>query len=402
MKRYFLLLMLFIGVFSFSQIKFEKGYFVTNSGERVECFIKNADWRNNPKSFEYRIDETGETQTNDIKNVQLFEIYNQAKYIRSTVKIDKSGKVLSNLSNSRDPEFVEEQVFLKEIIAGDVSLYRYTEDITRFFYRIGNGEFEPLIYKLYKIYDGKIGYNEEYKTQLEKVLVCASIDKKIQKLQYKEKDLTDLFIEYYQCSNSEYEKKSPTQKGKFNLYIQPRINSSSLEFSNIIAEEFFEMENKTGFSLGIEIEYVLPFNKNKWAIMFAPAYQSYKSEKTTDVDYLVGGKLITNVDYKSIELPIGIRHYMYISDKSKLFIDAQYVWDVAMKLSVEFKRADGSVYQSLESQTRRNIAFGLGYNYNNKYGVAVKYYTNRNILGDYLFWQSKYKNIALVLSYNVF
>ena len=39
---------------SYSQIIFENGYFIDESNNRIECLIKNIDWKNNPTEFEYK------------------------------------------------------------------------------------------------------------------------------------------------------------------------------------------------------------------------------------------------------------------------------------------------------------------------------------------------------------
>lgn len=397
--------MLFISLLSFSQIKFEKAYFITNSNDRIECFIKNIDWRNNPNSFEYKINEHDNSKQNNIKNVKLFEIYNQVKYVRGNVKFDNSSNSINNLSNVRDPEFIEKEIFLKKLTAGSIRLYKFTEgNITRFFYETGDNNFEQLIYKPYEIESNKIAYNDDYKKQLESKLNCTSINhQEIQKLQYKEKELTDLFIKYYKCSDPNYkEKLTKTNKGKFNLYIRPRINSSSSQFQSSNTNTNSTTPNKMSFGCGVETEYILPYNKNKWSVVVEPTYQHYTSEGTIDANYLVGGKLTTIINYKSIELPIGLRHYMYLNDKSKLFINAQYIIDLVMKSNIEFKRNDNTIVNSLDVISRPNIAIGLGYNYNNKYGIEARFFSNRNITSDYLNWQSKFKSFSLILSYNIF
>ena len=160
------------------------------------------------------------------------------------------------------------------------------------------------------------------------------------------------------------------------------------------------MENKIGRGFGLEAEYVFPCNKNKWSIIVEPTYLDYKSETRTVADNIVGGTVVTTVDYQGIELPMGVRHHMYINNKSHLFLNAQYVMTINMKSSVEFKRDDNSGLNSLNLISKSNLAFGFGYNYNNKYGVEIRYFTNRDITGGYLYWLSKYQNTSFILSYN--
>ena len=59
-----------------------------------------------------------------------------------------------------------------------------------------------------------------------------------------------------------------------------------------------KFDSNTNVSLGIEAEFILPFNKNKWAIIFEPTYQYYKTEKTKETTAFLGGEIFGKVDYK--------------------------------------------------------------------------------------------------------
>lgn len=404
MKKIIFFFTFFIPVLSYSQISFEKAYFIDNSDNKTECLIKNIDWRNNPISFNYKIDETSEIKTGTIKDIKSFQIYNHAKYVRATLKIDRSSSDLNKLSDTRTPEFVEETLFLQQLVDGDANLYKYINgNLFRYFFKVGSREIEQLIYKPYAAEATTMAYNEEYKQQLTIALNCSNISSgKIIATAYKEKDLTDLFLKYNKCINPDYAFTSKKNKGSLNLSIRPRVNYSSLDLSNSNSKLSYEMENKIGFGFGLEAEYIFPFNKNKWSIIVEPTYLGYKSEIRTEADNISGGTIVTNVDYKDIELPIGIRHHMYINNKSNIFLNAQYVLTMNMKSSVEFKRDDNSGLNTLDLSSRPNLAFGCGYNYNNKYGVEIRYFTKRDITGNYLYWLSKYQNISLIFSYNLF
>lgn len=52
--RITLILLVVIGNI-FAQTKFEKGYFITTKGNRVDCLIKNEDWLNIPSKIDYKL-----------------------------------------------------------------------------------------------------------------------------------------------------------------------------------------------------------------------------------------------------------------------------------------------------------------------------------------------------------
>ena len=107
------LLAFFLCTNAFTQIKFEKGYFINNQNQKIECLIKNSDWKNNPTSFDYKLDENSEVKTNSINNAIEFGIYNFSKYIRADIMIDRSSVYIDKLNYNRNLTFNEERLFLK-------------------------------------------------------------------------------------------------------------------------------------------------------------------------------------------------------------------------------------------------------------------------------------------------
>ncbi|HQC06926.1 MAG TPA: tRNA modification GTPase, partial [Kaistella chaponensis] len=104
MKKISVFSFFLFSMFAFSQIHFEKAYFINNNDLKTECLIRNVDWRNSPTTFEYKTDANSEVQKGDIKNVKVFEIYNEAKYTRATLNIDQSSDDLNQMSTKYEPE----------------------------------------------------------------------------------------------------------------------------------------------------------------------------------------------------------------------------------------------------------------------------------------------------------
>lgn len=116
----------------------------------------------------------------------------------------------------------------------------------------------------------------------------------------------------------------------------------------------------------------------------------------------MGGERVAIVDYSSIEIPIGLRHYFYINKKSAIYLNAAYVMDFSMSSSVEFTRKDGSNLNTIEVKKGNNIAFGAGYQYNKKFSLEFRYQTNRDILDSYEYWSSDYSSMSFILGYQLF
>ncbi|HEY9008572.1 MAG TPA: outer membrane beta-barrel protein [Ohtaekwangia sp.] len=385
---------LFLSISCYSQIIFEKGYFIDNAGQKMECLIKNMDWRSNPTAFDYKLSESDKSKTETIASVKEFGIYTVARYKRYTVKIDRSSESINEMSNNRNPEFVQEQLFLKALIEGKASLYQYTDgNLTRFFYQTDSIGMEQLVFKPFLTPDKKIGRNNAFRQQLLNTLKCESLSKKdVEKLAYKRKELVTLFEKYNKCQGSEIVNLGSTSnKDFFNLTVRAGINSSSLTLSSAYNSiENTNFSRKQSFRSGIELEFILPFNKNKWSIIIEPSYQHYKNETTINSQTV-------KADYRVLELPIGARHYFFLNERNKLFINASFIYSYDGNSKLDFKTSE-----DIDISSDDNLAFGVGYKFGNRYSIELRQQTNRNIARGYVFWGSAYNTTSLIIGFSIF
>lgn len=403
MKKISLLIGLLAAGMQYAQITFEKGYFINNAGERTEVLIKNLDWKNNPTEFEYKIDGSSDVKKENIKNIQEFGIDSLERYVRKTIMIDRSSDHLNRLSETKEPQFKEETLFLKYLVEGKSNLFYYENgDTRRFFYSTDGDNVKQLIYKPYAINESQIGYNEDYKKQLSESLTCGVDLKMIKKTDYEPTDLTKIFITNNECSTGQSLIYGQT-KGKkdlFNLTIRPGVNFSTVEnnYHYYSVNDQTKFDSKAAFRIGAELEFILPFNKNKWALFAEPTYQYYKNN--TEVSIMDGSyngkKSKRSVDYKSLEIPFGVRHYFFINKQSKVFVNATYVIDFDFNSAITYDQTDFKI------SSGNNFAFGAGYKYNDKYSVEFRMGMSRNLLRNYFNFASDYRTISLILGYTLF
>jgi hypothetical protein len=91
-----------------------------------------------------------------------------------------------------------------------------------------------------------------------------------------------------------------------------------------------------------------------------------------------------------------------LNSGSKLFANISYVMDFANNSSIEFLRKDGSMLNELQIKSGRNLALGVGYKYKDRYGLEIRYASNRELLNDYLYWDSNYRTVSVILGYSLF
>lgn len=391
-----LLCLLFIGINinCYSQIVFEKGYFINNSDQKIACLIENVDWKNNPSEFEYKLSENSEIKKATITSVKEFGIYGTSKYSKYIVQLDESSDNVNKMSNTKKPLFKDKELFLKVLIEGKASLYSYVNgNLTRYFYNTDNSKVEQLIFKKYLTFDNKIGKNNRYKQQLWNNLKCSEFTMtKIENVDYKKNDLITFFVDYNKCGNEEFVNFEKKEKlDLFNLSIRAGLNSSSFSIKNSNASTLnTDFGNSLGFRFGVEAEYILPFNKNKWALITEPTYQNFKIEKEVNT-------YSAEVKYSSIELPIGVRHYFFLNDDSKIFINGSYIFDFPSDSYIDFDSAT-----DLEIESGSSLGLGIGYKYNDTYSIEVRYQTSRDLLNNYVFWGSDYNTVSIIFGYSIF
>lgn len=406
MKKQITILALIISSISFAQIKFEKGYIIDDSGDKKEVLIKNMDWLNSPSSIEYKTDIDSKPINADIKSIKEFSVGN-IKYIRKTVDIDKSSEDLAFLSTEKKPKYTEETVFLKSVVEGKANLLQYkTKGLTRYFYSVDNAEPKQLVYKIYSYDNSLIAYNNDFRNQLEEQINCNLTNKEIENTNYKLNDLSKVFFKYNQCNDSNYKNSAANREGEkqntIHLNIKPgvRFASASVDIYNpYVSPNNVDLDSEVTFSIGAELEYVLPINKNKWSVFVEPTFQSYKSSKefTINKGQVSEENVKRTVDYKSIDIPFGIRHYFHLNDKSKFFANVAYVVSVNLKDS-----KITSEYNPYEISSGNSVALGGGFKYNDKYSIEVRYFTPRNLLKNQVDKNIDYNAFSIIFGYTLF
>lgn len=398
---------IFLATNCFAQITFEKGYYINNQNKKIDCFIKNLDWRTNPTEIEIKLLDNDKVLDKNINQIKEFGIYNVSKYIRAKVNIDRSSEDVDKLSLEKRPIFKEEQLFLKVLLEGKANLYSYKDaNLTRFFYSVDNSNINQLIFKSYLVDDDKLRKNTRFKQQLWKNLKCNEIkSKKIKYLRYKKKDLLKLFLKYNRCSNATstnyyVEKK---QKDLFNITPRLHFRNTTLNIQNAsLAYTNTDFGNKFDVGFGVEMECILPFNNNKWSLLVEPVYLSInRKQSKRDTNFFSGGSIISTFEYNTIEIPFGIRHYFFLKNNSKIFVNLSYLFEYNFDSSIKFEGENGNLIgRPIEIKSRDGISLGGGYRLD-RYSLEFRYNTNRNILGS-SGWDTKYKAFSIILGYTIF
>jgi hypothetical protein len=397
MKIKLIALFLVITSATLGQVSFEKGYFINNDNQRIDCLIKNYDQKNNPTEIEYKTSETAELQKAGKSLIKEFGITGYSKFIRAETNIDRSSIELSKPSIQSNPEWSREQLFLKVLVEGKASLFSYEDKTTsRFFYSVADSGIKQLIFKEYLSEDDKyLLTNNGFRQQLWTDVRCENTTiGSVENIQCSESALKKYFSKYNDCSNSinkDYTAKKT--KNPFHLKINSGFTITSASFS--VTEQAFkntEFDKEIDYRAGIEFEYELPFNKNKWRVVLEPSYQHYSSES----ENFVGN---ATIKYQSLEFPIGIRYYVFLNKNFNVFTNAYLVINSGINFNSTIS-FDYPGAQPLIIETQSCLAFGIGANYK-RLSAEIRINSNRNIMSRYTY-HSEYHVSSFTIGYRIF
>lgn len=390
------LILFFIASVSLGQIKFEKGYFINRDNQRIECLIKNLDWKDNPKEFSFKRNESDKPEKVNLNTVREVGINDCCKFIYANVKIDRSTTPISGVKDQTASVFTRENLFLKVLLEGKASLYGYTDGkIQRYFYTLNDTVVTPLIYK--EVHNGsEILKNTDFRQQLWQIFKNPNYSQdQIKRINYTLVELKAFFKNYNEnLGVTVTEQISPKKKSYLNLKITPGINSSSASLTAIERTQRPQLsfDGNLSFRIGLEAELILPFDNYRWGILFEPAFQSYKAEAKGEI-------VSASLAYQSVEFPVGLRHHFYLSDDARFFLNGFYVpgFGVNMNSKVEYTDPDG-IKSTLKIAPSGNFAFGGGFEYK-QFCLEARYYAKKEILSGSKIESSEYNRFSVILGY---
>ena len=212
-------------------------------------------------------------------------------------------------------------------------------------------------------------------------------------LNYKEKDLIQIISEYNHCKNSQSvvftNPVSESKEDRINLLVKAGYRLHSLKVIQNFAVGIEEFDDEGSLAVGLEIEYIFNFNKNKWSLIANTTY--------SDVEFFLPNPnhvldLGYRFEYTTIDVGIGGRHSMFVDDKTRFFISAGVIVPITLK-------GDYYVYDVFDTDNTLTTAAGFisgGVNFQNFY-AEIGHTFNRIILNGK---GSEYSNITLSLGYS--
>lgn len=394
MKINFTLFLILICQLIYAQ---NKGYYITNNGEKHSCLIKGYFLNDKSETFKYSTPESPENFSSfNINEIKEFGVRNQFKFKRFNVKVEFIDNSISNLDDTLKTNLKNKTLYLRQVVEGEINLFTCTKrTITIVFISKGDNIPVQLYYKAFAVGRkdktkeyGAIEHFCRYKNQLN---YYANNDEfmynRTKKLNYNPNDIIRLVTKYNKYKNNiKWSEKDLWPRWLY-LNIEAGLSKSKLYLKNMN----YANSNPYDLSLSFGIECSFKSLKNINLI----ANFTYRD---ICFDYHFINKNIRYplyAVYRGFDLNIGGRYYYKISKMSKIFCEftIQTMHGATMKTS-------DNVFNHLQDYVKNNprndrynkdlhgqvildnaICVGIGYIFNNTYYCKIKYnYFNENLM----------------------
>lgn len=367
MRKIFTILLIFIFTNLFAQNKFELGYYIDQSGNKVEGEISEIQINNFPDNFIFRNGKNTEViQTSLVSKIKygidVFE-KRQFQYDLST------SNDLKKMSKQKDVELEDKTAFLQLIVDGRYKLYKYVNNGTSvFFYEDASGQLTTLNYKKYVENGTDIKENKEYLTQLSQNVQSDTKKKDYfsSAIKYNDADLIDYFIKV----NNKSVKKERKSQVKFIFFTGYSVSTMDINFLQDIGSEKYQH-----ITVMPEVEYILNKNLiNPTSFYFNVKYRSIKADYE---EVYVRKNWHHKVDYQSLCFSIGAKQYFLSSDKVQLYGKLGIGYDNPLKAEILSPMESWNLNPIFFDQPSAGINSGLGVKLYNSFLIELDY--------DYLF-----------------
>jgi len=401
----FLTLVILFSLSTRLQAQDVSGYYITTSGVKVEGYFKYADFFDTP-ALKFKTDKKSDyvVLPQDVVEYGLSE--DKLKFEKHIVKIDISG---SN-STTKEPEWSDKSLFLNVLIEGNANLYSYIKDYKPLFFfntAAKPGEINQLVYKKYITSSETTAENNFFRQQLYNAVKCEGENvSDFATVVYDKNQLLGIFRKYNECNGSKSEVYGTKKKSDFKYTIVAGLYNTTMGIPYALPE--VDQTNDITYGLGIEASYVFPSETTE--IFFRAEYELLKVKLVSSTNYVYNTTTsIYDLNTQAFNIYVGPRYNFLLNDRSKISLDTAFGASIPfgdITQSTIITSPTGLQYPGVPSHYNLEpgfcINFGVGYTFNNKYGIYFKCETNRDFLDNTSsHYKTKVSRIGLNLRYTI-
>ncbi|MEG0852182.1 MAG: hypothetical protein RSH24_20085 [Flavobacterium sp.] len=321
MRKFFTFLLIFLFTNLYAQNKFELGYYIDQSGNKIEGEISEITLNNFPSNFIIR--KKGKEETVET-SAATFIKYGTIVFEKKSFQYDPSLRTdIANMPKQKDFQLVNKTAFVQLMVNGDTKLYKYLENgVSTFFYETANNQLTTLKYKKYLENGNDINENKEFISQLKEVknVKDSGDEGYYNAVKYNDTDL----VNYFTKLNGKSIKSDKKSKVLFNVFVGYSISSMDINFLQDLPAESHQH-----ITVMPEIEYVLNNNiMNPTSFYFNLKYRAVKADYE---EIYVRENWQHQVDYQSLLFSFGAKKYFLSSKDMKFYGKIGFALDIQIK-----------------------------------------------------------------------
>ena len=166
----------------------------------------------------------------------------------------------------------------------------------------------------------------------------------------------------------------------FHLRVFAGVTNSSVKITGVTTN----VKTKPMFTIGLEGEFFLPTEKEKWSFLLSSAYNAYPTNTTQ-----INNRIYT-IAYKTIDVQLGFRYYAWLGESSRLYLNPSLVFYTPINSEINGKTPSNGFTYSVTA----------GYAYDN-FSLEFRYYPERQIVSD-VDENARYWSYSFLLGYRIF
>jgi hypothetical protein len=268
MKRFaFSCALLLCTLLSLAQSNFLPGSITKPTGEVENGFIDYKEWSKNPSTINFKksLDETVSTYSAD--EILGFEVTGKDKFVRARIKKDMMPVKIQDFNVLPAEKVVAETAFVRELFRNDrIGLFIYRDFKDHFYVTDANGEYVELVYTITPngadVIENNV-FRDQLLTYFPELRSDAKVNKKLERLKYKETDLTQFF---YTATNT---KAKAEEKIKPVFFAGTGVAIHTLKMSSGVYDIAL-LDYKTSFSPVLYAGVDIITKRNRGAFVIRP------------------------------------------------------------------------------------------------------------------------------------
>ncbi len=361
----------------YARSSFKAGYVIDNSGAEIPAEIQERNWYNNPTTLTYRIAGAKEALEASISDLRGFGLTGDGqRFVRAAVDIEQTPDEVANLNYTTTPEFLRDTVWLRQFVEGEADLFYWSgKALKRFFYRVENRSFEPLISRSYRVGLRGVQHDNRFRATLVTYVSCeAAAMPQIGDVAYTKQSLIEYFMAYNACRGEVpmqlTTRKGPSPRFAFRFGGELRTAEFVRFQSNGPGRRVADFGTSPSLTLGFEAEQALEFTNRRWSVFMGVNYRKLEASRVVNKDgyYL---------DQHSIAIPLGLRLRGFDLGSHTLYVMGGLIAEIPL-------RKGAFRVQQREYRT--------GLNYGGTLGVGARFGKHLELEGSYRFRQDMLTN----------